>query len=300
MKNNVAILLSTYNGEKFIGSQIDSVLNQAECKIDIFIRDDGSEDKTVQIVKEYQKLHPNIHLSEGNNVGYRNSFLNLIFSISDFDYYAFCDQDDIWLETKIKAAIDFLGGVNKEALYACKKIYVDEDLNPLQIKDRSLPLNLDYGFFRGGICGCTMVWNSSLHSIIQQAKPLQNFKSHDDYLRCLAIAIGAKTYLDENPYILYRRHSKNQSLLPNERIKRFFLKGAKQFGSRKDLKFICLDLLNNYKEELTDEALRFIELILSKDSFKSRISLIKSEHLKTIPSYEEVLLKAMILLKGIN
>ena len=83
MKNRVAILLSTFNGEKFIASQIESILNQKGCEIDIFVRDDGSTDKTPQLVKEYQKLHPNIYLTEGNNVGYKQSFFLLFFPSPD-------------------------------------------------------------------------------------------------------------------------------------------------------------------------------------------------------------------------
>lgn len=300
MKNRVAILLSTYNGEKFIASQIESILNQIDCEIDIYVRDDGSTDKTTQLLREYQKLHPNIYLTEGNNVGYKQSFFSLIFSVSGYDYYAFSDQDDIWLETKVSAAIEFLSQTNEEALYACKKIYVDENLQPLQLEDKSLPLNLDYGFFRGGICGCTMVWNNTLHSILQEFKPRQNFKSHDDYLRCLAIAIGAKTYLDETPHILYRRHSTNQSLLPNERLKRLFTKGLSAFGSRKDLKLICKDISEGYSNLVTPDAAEMLQDILANDSLHSRLSLIKSSHIKTVPSYEEALLKLLILLKGIN
>lgn len=300
MSRKVAILLSAYNGEKYLEAQLDSLLKQKGCEIEIFIRDDGSTDRTLEIVQKYENELQNVHVNSGKNIGYRDSFFELLFTAKDFDYYAFCDQDDVWMEDKLSAALEFLENSPNSALYASKKIYVDEQLNPLQIKDKSLPLNLDFGFFRGGVCGCTMVWNSSFQNLICRYRPKQNFKSHDDYIRCLAIATGVETFLDESPHILYRRHSSNQSILPSQRFHRILSRGLKAFGSRKDLKLICKDLRKGFENELTPEAKRFIDLISAPDCLRSRIELIQSSHLKTFPSYEEILLRILILLKGIN
>lgn len=300
MSRRVAILLSAYNGEKYIKAQLDSLLKQKGCEVEIFIRDDGSTDRTLEIVQKYENELQNVHVNSGKNIGYRDSFFELLFRVKNFDYYAFCDQDDVWLEDKISVAIDFLKRTSKPALYASKKIYVDENLTPLGIKDKSLPLNLDFGFFRGGICGCTMVWNDSFRSLIWKYRPKQNFKSHDDYIRCLAIATKIETFLDEKPRILYRRHSENQSILPSDRVQRILRRGFKEFGSRKDLKLICKDLKNGYMDELTVEAKRFIEEISAPDCFQSRVDLVRSSHIKTLPFYEEVFLKILILIKGIS
>lgn len=300
MSRKVAILLSAYNGEKYIEAQLDSLLKQKGCEVEIFIRDDGSTDRTLEIVQKYENELQNVHVNSGKNIGYRDSFFELLFTAKDFDYYAFCDQDDVWMEDKLSAALEFLENSPNSALYASKKIYVDEQLNPLQIKDKSLPLNLDFGFFRGGVCGCTMVWNSSFQSLICRHRPKQNFKSHDDYIRCLAIATGVETFLDEIPHILYRRHSANQSILPSQRFHRILSRGLKAFGSRKDLKLICKELMNGFEDELTPKAKKFIDQISAPDCIRSRIDLIQSSHLKTFPSYEEILLKILILLKGIN
>lgn len=301
MPQKIAVLLSTFNGEKYIASQLDSILKQeGNFIIDIFVRDDGSSDSTLEIIKELSEVNRCLHLREGENIGYKLSFFDLLYTVADYDFYAFCDQDDVWLSTKLKASLRFLEKQNFPSLYACKKYYVNEVLKPLSIKDKSLPMNLDYGFFRGGICGCTMVWNNKLQQIIQRYRPKESFKSHDDYVRCLAIAIGASTYLDETPHILYRRHSKNESLLPNSRLRRILVKGIKDFGSRADLKKISLDLIRGYSDELTTEAKSFLEQIIAKDSLNSRLSLIRSPHLKTCPPYEEYLLKTLILLRGID
>ena len=107
MDKKVAVLISTYNGEKYIKEQIDSILNQTYKNIEIVIRDDGSSDSTIEIIKEYQKKHSNIILKEGTNVGFIKSFFQLL-GLADSDYYAYCDQDDVWMENKIELAVNAL------------------------------------------------------------------------------------------------------------------------------------------------------------------------------------------------
>ncbi len=95
--NNVAVLLSTYNGEKYLRELLDSVFNQKDVNLTLFVRDDGSSDKTVQILEKYKKKGFPIDISCGRgNLGFGKSFATLIQNApSTFDYYACCDQDDI-------------------------------------------------------------------------------------------------------------------------------------------------------------------------------------------------------------
>ena len=91
----ILVLMSTYNGEKYVDTQIKSVLNQKNVNVKIYIRDDGSSDKTVDIIKKYNDER--ITFFEGQNKGATDSFFELIKKAPlDFDYYAFCDQDDYW------------------------------------------------------------------------------------------------------------------------------------------------------------------------------------------------------------
>ena len=99
----IAILMSTYNGASYLKEQIDS-LEKQDVPVDIFIRDDGSTDKTIDILKKYQSK-PNVHIEYGINLGYKKSFMTLLMKVNDYDYYAFCDQDDIWLPNKISCAV---------------------------------------------------------------------------------------------------------------------------------------------------------------------------------------------------
>ena len=103
----IAILLSTYNGEKYIKEQIESLLDQTIKNWFLVIRDDGSHDKTVEILKEYSTSYPNKIFIDGSvreNLGAGKSFMHLL-KITHADYYMFCDQDDVWMPDKIERTL---------------------------------------------------------------------------------------------------------------------------------------------------------------------------------------------------
>ena len=125
--SKIAILLATYNGARFIREQIDSIKDQTYKDWDLYVRDDGSTDNTVSIIQEYENMNPNIHLfeDEEKHIGAKNSFMKLLSAI-DSDYYMFCDQDDIWLPTKIEHSVDLLEKTEKK--YPNKPIIVHTDV----------------------------------------------------------------------------------------------------------------------------------------------------------------------------
>ena len=100
--DKVAILMSTYNGEKYLDEQIGSILAQEGVDVTLYIRDDGSSDRTAEIIKYYCKRYHNVSFTQGENLGVGNSFMQLVYDAKDvYDYYAFADQDDIWLRDKL-------------------------------------------------------------------------------------------------------------------------------------------------------------------------------------------------------
>lgn len=104
------ILLSTYNGEKYLPELLESVLAQKDIYVDILARDDGSTDKTVEILKKYDR----VKVYGGNNLKPAKSFLDLIWKADiNYDYYALCDQDDVWKEEKIISAVKCIENIDK-------------------------------------------------------------------------------------------------------------------------------------------------------------------------------------------
>lgn len=170
--DKVAILMSTYNGAKYLREQIDSILFQKGVEVTLYIRDDGSSDGTIDIVKEYAQKYQNIIWTMGKNVGVGNSFMQLIYDCpDDYDYYAFSDQDDIWLEDKLKVAIDSIKQRDTPALYASNQMLVDENGTQISLrypKDYDMQNSVEAQFQINRISGCTFVFNKVLKKVLSE------------------------------------------------------------------------------------------------------------------------------------
>ena len=133
----VIVLLSTYNGTKYLSEQLDSLYSQNGVDIHIIARDDGSKDNTVEILKSYQNKFGKMTILAEDNVGCAKSFFSLIHYVCQSkdlkaDYFAFCDQDDVWLPEKLKRAAEKLDTEEAERkLYFCSANFVDSNLNYL-------------------------------------------------------------------------------------------------------------------------------------------------------------------------
>ena len=135
MNKKIAILLSTYNGEKYLKEQLNSLINQTYCGIEIIARDDGNSDTSLEILKSY-----NIKLIENKqNLEAKESFLELLKCArenSDAKYFMFCDQDDVWESDKVEKTLSKIQEMEKEygkipLLVHSDLEVVDEDLNVL-------------------------------------------------------------------------------------------------------------------------------------------------------------------------
>lgn len=128
-EKKVIILLSTYNGEKYIEQQINSLLKQTYKNINIYVRDDGSKDGTLEILKKYEEKGE-IFLIQGKNIGFINSFMELLKKVEKADYYSFCDQDDVWNEDKIERAVRALEKEDNDKilLYASNYEFYDSNM----------------------------------------------------------------------------------------------------------------------------------------------------------------------------
>ena len=161
----VCVLLSTYNGEKYLREQIDSVLNQKEVDVTLCVRDDGSKDSTIEILKSYEQSGK-IKLEIGENVGYQRSFYLLLLNAPEADYYSFCDQDDVWDDDKLIAAVKMLEAEDnsKPLLYYSALKVVNKDLKLKQISHKGYCIGkypFEEAFMLSFTYGCTSVINQS-------------------------------------------------------------------------------------------------------------------------------------------
>ncbi len=212
----VAVLLSAYNGTRYIEEQIDSVLAQEEVDVTIFVRDDGSKDGTVDFLNTRYKDDPRVVVKPEPNCGVGISFMRLLYGAPDtFDYYCFCDQDDIWLPRKIITAINMIEEKSGPVLYASNQLLVDSNGEQYDIRYHSEPAH----GYRNIICtnklaGCTFVWNNALQKIVAEKRyrPDESFfkiRIHDVWVILIAAITGTVIY-DPDSYIKYRIHSANE------------------------------------------------------------------------------------------
>lgn len=205
----VEVFLSTYNGEKYLKEQIDSILNQKGVKVKLSVRDDGSTDQTVEILREYEK-HNLITLYTGENLYLTKSFFELVNkSDKKSEYYAFSDQDDFWEENKLSKAIEQLHNVdaNKPALYYSALKIVDAKLNFIKILIRK---NNEFSkaLLINEVAGCTMVFNKAV-LLLNNNYNGENARMHDHWFYLLCRGAGGYVYYDRKSYILYRQHGNN-------------------------------------------------------------------------------------------
>lgn len=209
----VVVMLSYYNGEKFIEEQVDSILGQKGVDIYLIIRDDGSSEFGKVAIEKY-KNHNNIDVLDGENLGCTNSFFSLLEyaykHYVNFDYFAFSDQDDYWLDEKLLKATAILENFSQEEmnLYCSNLIVTDSDLNKLGMMwPENVKVTLENSIVENHCAGCTMVFNKELVSFFFKNKPSE-VKLHDKWLFHTCLLFG-NVYYDDHSYILYRQHGNN-------------------------------------------------------------------------------------------
>ena len=208
---SVAVMMSVYNGEKYIPEQLESILAQKDVGIDIYVRDDGSGEAAKHVLKQFAAKHSNIHLDHGENLGISNSFLKMVRDVPDHhDFYAFSDADDVWLPNKLSSAVDvLLRGDSSVAQAYCSQItLVDEQLNFIgHGRPLRRPITFGNSIVECRMSGATAVFNRTLIGI---AKPFGygHAVMHDAWMNVIAAGFG-KVHFDPSSYILYRQHGRN-------------------------------------------------------------------------------------------
>lgn len=205
----VAVLMATFNGEKYLREQIDSVLSQQGVTVRILVSDDQSTDSTPHILDEY-KGQGLLDWFTGPHLGVERNYLGLMRHAPTADLYACCDQDDVWLPDKLAAAVAHLRTLDlaKPAIYYSSLELVDEQLQHLSTH-RVCHSRSDFAkFVFGGIAGCTMVFNRRLLDEANRLSPTF-LRMHDSWLLDVCLALGGACVTDIEPHIRYRQHGSN-------------------------------------------------------------------------------------------
>lgn len=288
MDKNVVVFLSTYNGADYLEQLLNSILNQKNVSVEIKIRDDGSNDGTRTILKRYERKYSNISVVFGENKGWRRSFFDLMFSVKPEKetFYAFADQDDVWLEDKLYSAVNLLKDDKKPQLYHSNLYLVDKNLNKLgfMYSPQLDPVTKNpEAYFEGIGVGATMVMNEKLLSLVQEHEPRLEI-THDAYVIELANILGESIY-DNIPHILYRRHEKNATgydrksnqVQPTiiDRYKKYIKAPKNGFSNR------AKELLSGYNYKLSLSDKNFLNLVANyKNNYIHKIKLLFNPKIK--------------------
>ena len=209
----ICILMSTYNGEKFLAEQLQSIEDQTHKNWRLVISDDGSSDNTLVIAKQFQQKWGNdrLEIRQGPQQGFCQNFLSMACD-SDIraDLYAFSDQDDVWMADKLARAVAYFEASNESQLpraYGSRTKIVDEALNPLGFSPEfTLPRSFRNALVQSIAGGNTQVFNQATKQLFEQAGS-QKVVSHDWWLYQIVKGAGGIFYYDPNPTLLYRQHS---------------------------------------------------------------------------------------------
>lgn len=292
----VQILMSTYNGEKFLEEQLESLINQVGIKISILVRDDGSTDSTTKILTKYQNRGLLTWYS-GQNLKPAYSFFDLMKNAPLADYYAFCDQDDVWENNKLIAAIQKLSMFDRQSpsLYFSKAQLYDEKLNI--IEDASYPndkFSFGTALIRNNATGCTMVFNDTLLKFVNQYNPPKHLLMHDHWVYLLCLALGGNVVYDSNSLIKYRQHGGNACGTNHGMIHRFRNSG---FNDKGNIRYkIAVQLYENYSNLIPKENKILLELVINyQKTVRNKIKLLTNRDIKVHSFVADIALMINIL-----
>lgn len=299
---SVLVIISTYNGEKNIERQLDSIFAQVGVDIRVLIRDDKSSDNTVEIVSEYARIHPTYRLDimQGENVGFAKSFWLGLSLSGDADYYAFADQDDVWKPNKLIRCIEPMEMLEEKELPQltyCKMQRSDFRLNRLdeQVEilkpeqlTKKLTLIKTYNY------GAATVINRSAKKLVCRIWPEVDDLPHDMWMGTLCYWFGKVYYVDEELYYWIRYDTSVTGEGTKKTAIQYRLKKTLQ---KKSYPNISRAILENYDDLLQAEDRSFLKKINDyKTVFKDKMLLLLDPTFKRVTFSGTFALKLGILL----
>lgn len=280
MKPKVLVLLATCNGEKYLRQQLDSIYAQEDVEVSIFATDDGSTDSTIAILEEYKKNHSLTIHHHGEPHEFTYNFIDAIFANKNtsFDYYAFSDQDDVWMKEKLSSAIEMLKK-NSKSVYSSNLTIVNENLDgeTLMNDDSIQRCNKYNAVFENVATGCTIVFSKAFLDLLVRYYP-KNIYLHDYWVYLLAIYTDNYIY-DSRSFIKYRQHGCNQIGDSSKKGVKTYYKRFK--ASKGHQRALCEQLLEGYRDIIGEENASIVEVMAGyKKKFSYRWKLMFSRNYK--------------------
>lgn len=266
---SLEILMATYNSEDWIVPQLESILSQTFSDFKLLIRDDGSTDRTLELVDEFVKRDSRVVVvpTDGRHLGAAQNFSALL-DVAEADYVMFSDHDDVWIPEKVELSLNAIHEVENRS-GSDVPILVHTDLSivgaQLQLQAQSFwryaELNPQHDrspnrlLVRNNVTGCTMLFNRAL---VQLARPVpEAAQMHDHWIALVASAFGEIVCIDQ-PTVLYRQHGKNLVGVKNRRGTRNIIQYIGEKGFFQVMQEYC-EILQRNQELFRGQATAFLE-----------------------------------------
>lgn len=309
----VLILLSTYNGETFLGEQLDSLYAQDGISLHILVRDDGSRDGTVKILQKYKDKYGRMTILSQHNIGCIHSFFTLMQVASidyrDFDYYAFCDQDDIWLPNKLSHAIQTLEkSYNERKMYFSGFTLIDTIGNVKGKSNKQKGVGYKGALITNAALGCTMVFTPNvLHGAIKiktKQIPIEIMSIlplHDVWMYMYSSYADVDIIYDSEFYegIYYRQHGHNVTQYKKNIFTRgkLFLRNLHNFRNYRYKRAVLLEYI---AEDFSSDKLQYLKILTEyKKGISETIKCFIKLDISSRPFWERIIFRLFILFRNL-
>jgi glycosyltransferase involved in cell wall biosynthesis len=296
--STVAVVMATYNGEKYVAEQIESVLASDFSDFELFIYDDGSRDNTLNIIRDYERQYPEkIHVRQNEvNLGVALNFLGAM-ARTDTEYIMLCDQDDVWKPDKIAKTLKRMKSMESKygkelplAVFTDAEV-VDGQLKPISNSffrfNRLDPRKTDLAhiLMENKFIGCTVMINGYVRRLLSSHPLPKQAKFHDWWLALIAASMGKISFINEGT-LYYRQHSAN--VVGGSGFMTYIQNRLANLHMQKEalhkLMLQAEDFLTLYHEFLPEESARLIKTFAGLKSMgviRRRITILKYGYLKS-------------------
>lgn len=298
----VAVLLATYNGEKYIHYFLDSLVEQNYKEFELIVRDDGSTDNTMKIINSYSNRLRITTLNADERLGAAKSFIRLLLEVKgNFDCYMFADQDDYWHLDKIHRAQEKLTQQDSSfpVMYFAGLELVDSSLSHISFPPGPRIISLNNALVENVATGCTIALNKKARNLVIENLPRQ-ITMHDWWFYIIFSALGKIVY-DNYAALKYRQHAGNAVGAATStfhdltrRTKRFFSKNSSGVFSISDQ---AEEFYRCFGSFLSAHEIKLVkELVNGKKTLFGRIGLTASSDFVRQKNIDTFILRIIFLL----
>lgn len=299
--SKVCVIMSTFNGELFIENQIKSIFDQNIENLTLYIRDDGSIDNTIKIINKLSKVYPIELVTGTENLKPAKSFLQALKECNvEADFYAYCDQDDVWYNDKLSRACKELYKLDSEELnlYCSSYDVVDKDLNLIFKRDLSIYGDLTLFKTILGICpsGCTMVFNKKLKQKISNSKP-KNFRMHDFWTLLTVQVLNGNLIVDNYSSMAYRQHGNNSVGFSKRISLKHLISLILTIKEKRNMRKEEVEsLIECYGKDISPDYMDVLVKVKNYNkSFKNRLLLMREKNFSISDRYRKIMFKLAVL-----